>query len=88
MSLHSGIRQKVVPIGGRCGKKVTPLVFRMSVMALYPDKSHLMRLFGGQKALPEIDVLDRFILSPLPSFFYPAVYPALVKSIHQSQNTD
>src|SRR5699024_7945915 len=72
-----------IPAVSRCrGKLIATLILGMSVMSLDPVKRHTVRLLRRQQALPQIHVLYRLILSPLPVLLNPSFHPVLVERVH------
>lgn len=53
---------------GRNCQSITPLVFRMSGMALYPMESHSVTSQKRQQTHPQIRILDLCEALPLPAF--------------------
>ena len=92
--LPTGPDQEVGPLGGAYrlaillmvgGFVAVPLLESVNVsgVALHPDELHGVGLFGGEQALPQIDVLHRLFLRVLPAALQPAGHPVLVEGVHE-----
>ena len=56
------VNNELISVRRCCGKLITPLILRMTVMSFHPVKCHAVLFFCRQQPFPEIHIFDRLML--------------------------